>query len=125
MKTRYLYGTALAAGLLVFCCLNLFAENIDPYNDGSQYAYGENIGWVNFEPNVPAPSVCAQVAGDKVTGFVWAENVGWINFDPTVATDPNHYGVTIDSANPSGNFQDDSGNNNYMPTTGDNGNYGF
>ena len=26
------------------------AENIDPDNDGSQYAYGENVGWVNFEP---------------------------------------------------------------------------
>ena len=29
-----------------------FAENIDPNNDDSQYAYGENVGWVNFEPNL-------------------------------------------------------------------------
>jgi len=29
-----------------------FAENIDPNKDGSQYAYGENVGWVNFEPSL-------------------------------------------------------------------------
>ena len=29
------------------------AENIDPYDEGSQYAYGENIGWINFDPQVP------------------------------------------------------------------------
>ena len=29
-----------------------YAENIDPNEDGSQYAYGENIGWLNFEPNL-------------------------------------------------------------------------
>ena len=28
------------------------AENIDPYDDGSQYAYGENVGWLNFEPSL-------------------------------------------------------------------------
>ena len=27
------------------------AENIDPLNNGSQYAYGENVGWFNAEPN--------------------------------------------------------------------------
>ena len=29
-----------------------YAENIDPNEDGSQYAYGENVGWVNFEPSL-------------------------------------------------------------------------
>lgn len=37
---------------LLFFTSTAFAENIDPYDDGSQYAYGENIGWVNFEPNL-------------------------------------------------------------------------
>jgi hypothetical protein len=103
-----------------------FAENIDPYEDDSQYAYGENVGWLNFEPNVAGPNVGATVSDSNLTGFIWAENIGWINlspasyggvlndgsgnlsgfawgenvgwlnFDPNVPGDPNHYGVTID-----------------------------
>ena len=64
------------------------AENIDPNNDGSQYAYGENIGWINFEPNIPGPNVGAMVSDGKLAGFIWAENIGWINLDPN-DTDPN------------------------------------
>jgi hypothetical protein len=52
------------------------AENIDPYQDNSQYAWGENIGWLNFEPS-QGPGVEASDA--RLTGYVWAENIGWIN----------------------------------------------
>jgi len=65
-----------------------YGENIDPYDTDSQYAYGENVGWINFEPNRPEPNVGATVTDDKVTGFVWAENIGWINLDPNIS-DPN------------------------------------
>ena len=113
---------------VIMLCLTVSAENIDPDNDGSQYAYSENAGWLNFEPN-QGPGVT--VSDNKLTGFVWAENigwinlspgtyggisndgtgilsgfawgenVGWINFDPNVPCDANHYGVIIDSE---GNF---------------------
>jgi len=63
----------------------VFAENIDPNNDGSRYAYGENVGWLNFKPN-QGPGVT--VSDNKLIGFVWAENIGWINLDPNDA-DPN------------------------------------
>lgn len=61
-----------------------FAENIDPYEDGSQYAYGENVGWLNFEPNVPADpcDYGVSVSDTKLTGFIWAENIGWLNLSP-------------------------------------------
>ena len=59
-----------------------FAENIDPDNSGRQYAYGENIGWVNFEPNLPDANVGATVTDANLTGFIWAENIGWINLSP-------------------------------------------
>ena len=49
MNKRYLLISAVC---VLLCCSNLFAENIDPYEDGSQYAYGENVGWVNFEPDL-------------------------------------------------------------------------
>ena len=117
--------------MLTVSAVSASAENIDPYNDDSQYAYGENIGWLNFEPNLAEPNVGATVSDDKVNGFIWAENigwinlspstyggvindgtgllsgfawgenVGWINFNPKVPGDTNHYGVTIDH---DGNF---------------------
>jgi hypothetical protein len=56
-----------------------FAANIDPLNDDSQYAYGENVGWFNFEPG---QGDGVTVEDTQVTGFVWQENIGWINLGP-------------------------------------------
>ena len=67
--------------ILVFSFTCIYAENIDPYEDGSQYAYGENVGWLNFEPN-EGPGV--HVSADKLTGYVWAENIGWLNLSPAL-----------------------------------------
>jgi hypothetical protein len=111
--------------VLLFLPKLVYGENIDPSDDDSQYAYGENVGWLNFEPN-EGPGV--KVSDVNLTGYVWAENigwiildpndadpntgvsndgtglltglawgenVGWINFNPKVPGDPNHYGVTI------------------------------
>lgn len=58
----------------------LRGENIDPYDDGSQYAYGENVSWMNFEPS-QGPGVT--VSKTQLTGYVWAENIGWINLSPS------------------------------------------
>ncbi len=128
MKVERKYTTvALVLFSLFVFCMAARAENIDPNEDGSQYAYGENVGWLNFEPS-QGPGVT--VSDDKLTGYVWAENigwinldpkfggvtndgtgllsgygwgenVGWINFNPKVPGDPEHYGVTI---NHEGNF---------------------
>jgi hypothetical protein len=40
----------LTAALMLFVCPVAQAENIDPNNDNSQFAYGENNCWLNFEP---------------------------------------------------------------------------
>ena len=118
----------IGAALILMLVVSLgFAENIDPNDDGSQYAYGENVGWLNFEPN-EGPGVTvgdANLTGcvwaenigwinldpnfggvtndgtGFLSGYAWGENVGWINFHPKVAGDTNHYGVTIDH---DGNF---------------------
>jgi hypothetical protein len=58
-----------------------YGENIDPDNNGSQYCYGENIGWLNFEPGGNG-GPGATVTGTAVTGYAWGENIGWINFAP-------------------------------------------
>ncbi len=71
----------LSAVLFLSVCSPLQAEeNIDPLNDGSQYAWGENVGWFNFEPSF-GPGV--MVDDYEVTGYVWQENIGWINLSPT------------------------------------------
>jgi hypothetical protein len=66
----------------------VFAENIDPYEDGSQYAWGENVGWFNFEPS---QGNGVHVYGDRVEGYVWCENIGWLNLSPST-----HGGVNND-----------------------------
>ena len=55
------------------------AGNIDPDNQGDQYAWGENIGWINFKPS-QGPGVT--VTASTVTGFAWGENIGWVNLSP-------------------------------------------
>jgi hypothetical protein len=55
------------------------AGNIDPGNDGSQYCYGENIGWINLQPS---SGTGITVTNTAVSGFAWGENTGWINFSP-------------------------------------------
>ena len=57
----------------------VFAGNIDPYNDGSKYAWGENAVWINLEPS-QGPGVT--VSDDGLSGFAWGENIGWINLSP-------------------------------------------
>ena len=70
------------------------AENIDPGDDGSQHAWGENVGWLNAEPSGDGgPGV--HVDDFELTGWMWGENVGWVslsckNGSTCAATD---YGV--------------------------------
>jgi hypothetical protein len=70
----------MAMMLMAFQGVNpISAENIDPNNLGLKYAYGENVGWINFKPSQgPGVTVTASV----VTGFAWGENIGWINLNP-------------------------------------------
>lgn len=73
------------------------AENTDPNNDGSKYAWAENAGWINSRPS-GAGGPGMQVGDTGVTGWMWSENAGWISLDcsdrGTCATTP--YGVTND-----------------------------
>ena len=74
-----------------------FAENIDPLNNGSQYAWAENLGWINLQPNGPGGDG-VQVSDTGLTGWAWGENAGWISFScqNTSSCGTNAYGVTND-----------------------------
>ncbi len=88
----------LIVGLLLLLSAPLaLAENIDPYNDGSQYAYGQNVGWLNAEPlGGGGPGV--EVEDYKLTGYIWGQNIGWISMscENTSSCATVDYGVAND-----------------------------
>jgi len=120
MRSREL---SIFGGVVLLLSASLIpAENIDPYDDGSQYAYGLSVGWLDFEPpegpgvTVGTGRLSGFVWGQSIgwinlspayggvlndgtgvlSGYAWAQNVGWMNFNPQVPGDPTHYGVVID-----------------------------
>ena len=83
---------------LLLCPMGAVAENIDPDNDNSQYAYGENVGWLNFEPDGDGgPGV--EVEDPKPAGYIWAENIGWVSLscENTSSCGAVNYNVTNDN----------------------------
>jgi len=72
-----------------------YAENIDPAADDHQYAWEENVGWLNAEPS---GGDGVEVDGFKLTGYIWAENIGWISLscENTGSCGMVSYGVTND-----------------------------
>jgi len=66
--------------LMVLVGNNVFcAENIE---SDSQYAWGENVGWINLEPGGDGGQG-VEVGDSTLTGYMWGENIGWINLSPT------------------------------------------
>jgi hypothetical protein len=125
-NTTYKMIVFVALTFVLLCTHIAWCDNIDPDNDGSKYAYGENVGWLNFgtrdgDVTVSDPNLTGYIWGENIgwinlypnyggvindgtgllSGYAWAENAGWINFNPIVPDDTTHYGVTIDSE---GNF---------------------
>jgi hypothetical protein len=100
MKTRFLIWLIFLVGFLILFCGQLYAENIDPDNDGSQYAYGANVGWFNFEPNIADPNAGAMVSKYGLTGYVWVPNIGWVSLScsNTGSCGTVNYGVVNDGA---------------------------
>lgn len=81
--------TLAIVNVMLTICAGVYAGTIDPYTEGSKYAYGENVGWFNF---APSPSGVT-VSNGTVSGYVWQENIGWINLSPA-----NFGGVTYDAS---------------------------
>ncbi|HPD45360.1 MAG TPA: hypothetical protein P5279_00355 [Anaerohalosphaeraceae bacterium] len=121
LRKRLVRGIVFA----VLICGAVGAENIDPKDRGAQYAWGENVGWLNFEPAAGG----VQVSQGRVTGFVWAENIGWISLscENTSSCGRVDFGVVNDgNGNLSGfAWGENVGWINFNPRApGDTGNYG-
>lgn len=121
---KILFIIALLAAFMAFPALA--AENINPDNDDSKYAWSENAGWINAEPMGEA-GPGAEVADDKITGYIWSENIGWISLscENKGSCGTVDYGVTNDgNGNLSGyGWSENAGwinfsceNNGYCPT---------
>ncbi|MCA9312075.1 MAG: hypothetical protein KDA21_12760 [Phycisphaerales bacterium] len=69
--------------------------------EGRKFAWGENVGWLNFR-DAAAGSQGVRVYPDHLSGFVWGENIGWINVGPgngPYENDPGDsatFGVNVD-----------------------------
>lgn len=107
-KTRRLATIALrtiAGNITCLIVLASYAQAQSNVNPDHKWAWGENIGWLNWchgaeDPNRISVGVC--VGDTFVAGFIWAENVGWINVgngDGPYANDLNDsstFGVNLD-----------------------------
>jgi hypothetical protein len=81
MRNRYRQGAVAGLALLSASLLNtvaVLAENVDPAHDGSQWAWAENVGWINGEPGGDGGQGL-HIEDFTVSGWLWGENIGWIS----------------------------------------------
>ena len=79
-------------------CASASAQSIDLDN---KYAWGENIGYLNFaDAGVPLGSQGVFAQPDHLEGYIWGENIGWISVGigsgPYANTTGSDFGVNID-----------------------------
>ena len=98
---------ALLLACLALCLVTVAqaaADNIDPIK---KWAWGTNVGWINFAPAHSGVTVY----DDHLEGYAWGENIGWIRMGTHVGggrhtydnTAAGNYGVNRDvSGNLSG-----------------------
>ncbi len=68
-------GVLLAFGIPMIC-LSRSVHALAGNTTG--YAWGENLGWMNFGTDGGSVTV----SDNAVTGFVWSQSFGWINLGP-------------------------------------------
>ena len=94
------------------------ADNIDPAADGHQFAWGENVGWINAQPD---GGDGLQVNDFALRGWMWGENIGWINMscDNTGVCGITPFGVANDGSGHLSGYawSENSGWINFAPNT--------
>lgn len=64
---------------IVFILLPLFSHAATSPLTG--YAWGENVGWINFDDGSVQINNGSDPDVGKFEGYAWGENIGWINFN--------------------------------------------
>jgi len=84
----YIGYPALIAGLVLgLVGVAYAAGNID---STYKWAWGTNVGWINFNPTHGGVTVYS----DHLEGYAWAENVGWIRLGTYTGGSPHTYANT-------------------------------
>jgi hypothetical protein len=60
-----------------------YGINVMPDGTLRGYAWGQNIGWINFE-TVGNPRI--SLSTGTLTGYAWSSNLGWINLNTATTT---------------------------------------
>jgi hypothetical protein len=98
-RQRVAFGVFLTAFILI----GSPAQSSTTIDSTNKFAWGENIGWANWEGDVSNGVVVGQAF---CSGYIWCENVGWIcmgdgspddghEYSNTNATD---FGVNVDAS---------------------------
>lgn len=73
--------TILTGGSLIlvgfFLISNIVLAASGTIDSTDKYAWGENIGWINFGTSEGD----VEVSDSELTGYAWGENVGWISLN--------------------------------------------
>lgn len=72
-------GCALFAGVMLPTGSVRASATNGTIDSVSKYAWGEDLGWLNFGTSGGA----VQVTDAALTGYAWSEHYGWINLAPT------------------------------------------
>lgn len=65
--------------LIAAACGSHIAAGDTTIDTAQRFAYGANIGWVNFRWDVGAPGQGATIGQFVCSGHIYGANVGWIN----------------------------------------------
>lgn len=83
--------TSALAGTINFRPAGVTAITIDDNDGVDGIAWGNDLGWITFDPTGPEGVTIASTTG-VLSGYAWAQVGGWLNMSPT------GYGVTINSS---------------------------
>ncbi len=68
-------------GIFLFSNIALASTTNGAIDSTYKYAWGKNIGWINFG----ASNGNVSITDSALTGYAWSDNYGWINLNPTTS----------------------------------------
>ena len=90
-KSSHRWSAALLAGLILVL---LTAGVAWAAGNVTGYAWGTNVGWINFNDHGFSGFPAARVYTNHLEGYVWGENIGWIRLGSTGGGTPYYANTT-------------------------------